>query len=52
VDLDEPRVAQRLGTDLDAPASQLIDALVKRGFFQGRDILHERLDGLLSPTSH
>jgi alpha-L-rhamnosidase len=52
LDLDEPTVAQRLRADLDAPASQLVDALVKGGFFPGGAALHERLDGLLSPTTH
>jgi alpha-L-rhamnosidase len=51
VDLDEPTVAQRLRADLDAPASRLVDALVKGGFFPGGAALHERLDGLLSPAA-
>ena len=49
VDLDEPTLAQRLLPDLDAPASQLIDSIVKGGFLPGGEILHERLDELLSP---
>jgi alpha-L-rhamnosidase len=51
LDLDEPKVAQRLRPALDAPADQLVDALVKGGFLPGRDILHERLDGLLSAVT-
>jgi alpha-L-rhamnosidase len=51
VDLDEPTVAQRLLPDLDAPVSQLIDSIVKSGFLPGGDILHERLDELLSPAA-
>jgi alpha-L-rhamnosidase len=49
VDLDEPTVAQRLLPDLDAPVGQLIDSIVKGGFLPGGDILHGRLDELLSP---
>jgi hypothetical protein len=42
-------VAQRLLPDLDAPVGQLIDSIVKGGFLPGGDILHGRLDELLSP---
>jgi alpha-L-rhamnosidase len=52
VDLDEAVVAQRLKSDLDAPASRLVDSIVKGGFLPGSKLLHERLDGLLSQSSH
>jgi alpha-L-rhamnosidase len=51
VDLDEPTVARRLLSDLDAPASRLIESIVKGGFLPGGEILHERLDEVLSPVS-
>ncbi len=51
VDLDEATVAGRLRSDLDAPAGQLVDSIVKGGFLPGSKILHERLDGLLSPAA-
>jgi hypothetical protein len=52
VGLDEAKLAQRLRSNLDSPASELVDAIVQGGFLPGGDALHARLDGLLSAASH
>ena len=44
---DEAQAAARLLAFLDAPSSQLVDALAPPGLVEGGQALHARLDGLL-----
>jgi alpha-L-rhamnosidase len=44
---DEAQAATRLHAFLDAPASQLVDALAPPGLIDGGQALHAQLDGLL-----
>jgi alpha-L-rhamnosidase len=44
---DEAQAAARLQAFLDAPSSQLIDALAPPGLIDGGQALHDQLDGLL-----